>query len=396
MNQRNLTAKFVVILFFVSLIWIGPAAASDEKDLTSQEKLGKFLFFDTDLSKPKGQACAVCHSPETGFTGPVSVINATIAVYPGAVPTRFGNRKPPTSAYGGDSPVLYQDAEGLWIGGMFWDGRATGETLGDPLAEQAQGPFLNALEQNIPDAKVVVDRVLGSKYSNLFKKVCGTNYDVANYYNCIGRSIAAYERSKEVNPFSSKYDRSLKGRATLTSQETWGLALFEGKGKCSNCHISGRGPNGELPLFTDFTYDNLGVPRNALNPFYYEPQWNPLGPAWVDLGLGFVKGPSENGKVKVPTLRNVDKRPNKSFVKDYGHNGYFKSLKEIVHFYNTRDTLPACAHGSPGEKTTCWPPPEVSENVNTEEVGNLGLTDEEEDAIVALLTTLSDFSHHDD
>jgi cytochrome c peroxidase len=110
----------------------------------------------------------------------------------------------------------------------------------------------------------------------------------------------------------------------------------------------------------------------------------------VDLGLGFVKGSSENGKFKVPTLRGVDKRPNKGFVKNFGHNGYFKSLKEIVHFYNTRDTLSVCPPGSPGEKTTCWPEPEVSENVNKEEVGDLGLTDEEEDAIVEFLTTLSD------
>jgi cytochrome c peroxidase len=109
-----------------------------------------------------------------------------------------------------------------------------------------------------------------------------------------------------------------------------------------------------------------------------------------------VKGASEDGKMKVPTLRNVDKRPNKLFVKNYAHNGYFKSLKEIVHFYNTRDLLLTCPHGSQDEKTTCWPPAEVPENVNKEELGDLGLTDEEEDAIVAFLTTLSDSSHHDD
>ena len=107
--------------------------------------------------------------------------------------------------------------------------------------------------------------------------------------------------------------------------------------------------------------------------------------------LGSLKE-KRNKIMEISMLRNVDKKPDKWFVKGYGHNGYFKSLKEIVHFYNKRDTLPACSHGSPGEKTTCWPPPEVSENVNTTEVGNLGLTDEEEDAIVAFLTTLSDYS----
>lgn len=95
------------------------------------------------------------------------------------------------------------------------------------------------------------------------------------------------------------------------------------------------------------------------------------------------------GKQKVPTPRNVDKRPSPNFVKAYAHNGYFKSLKEIVHFYHTRDVLPICsAAGIPGGN--CWPVPEVSANINTEELGNLGLTDQEEDAIVAFLKTLSD------
>jgi cytochrome c peroxidase len=109
--------------------------------------LGKHLFFDTNLSDPPGQSCAVCHAPGVGWTGPDQAINAAGAVYEGAVPGRFGNRKPPASAYAGDSPILYYDGT-KWVGGMFWDGRATGWTLGDPLAEQAQGPFLNPLEQN--------------------------------------------------------------------------------------------------------------------------------------------------------------------------------------------------------------------------------------------------------
>ena len=101
----------------------------------------------------------------------------------------------------------------------------------------------------------------------------------------------------------------------------------------------------------------------------------------------------EWGKQKVPTLRNVDKRPAENFVKAYAHNGYFKTLEGIVHFYNTRDTLPVC----PGAYTEavalaadCWPAPEVEENVNTDELGDLGLSEEEEAAIVAFLKTLSD------
>ena len=132
------------------------------------------------------------------------------------------------------------------------------------------------------------------------------------------------------------------------------------------------------------------------------PVFNPLGSDWVDLGLGgflstrgdYDDFASENvGKQKVPTLRNVDLRPYPGFVKAYGHNGYFKSLEGIVHFYNTRDVLDEC----PGSYTeaqalaaNCWPPPEVADNVNSDELGDLGLSPDEEAAIVAFLKTLSD------
>jgi cytochrome c peroxidase len=370
-------------------IGLVPAPA---QSLTPMEELGKFLFFDTNLSTPPGQSCAACHAPATGFTGPDSAVNAGMAVYAGAIHTRFGNRKPPSAAYGGDSPVLYFDEdEGLWIGGMFWDGRATGWVLGDPLAEQAQGPFLNPLEQNNPNAKFVVDRVAQSSYAYLFEQAWGlgslNRKDVLGTYEQIARSIAAYERSAEVNPFSSKFDYYLKGQATLTAQEADGLALFEGKAMCSACHLSAPGPNGEPPLFTDFTYDNIGLPKNPMNPFYYAPpSVNPDRGQWIDPGLGgFLKAAGyppevyepEWGKQKVPTLRNVDKRPYPEFVKAFGHNGFFKSLEAIVSFYNTRDV-------------GMWPPPEVAENVNTDELGNLGLTAEEEAALVAFMKTLTD------
>jgi cytochrome c peroxidase len=280
---------------------------------------------------------------------------------------------------------------------MFWDGRATGWTLGDPLAEQAQGPFLNPLEQNMPSARQVCINVSRSSYAGLFEEVWGPGSldcvkDVAGTYERIARSISAYEKSSEVNPFTSKYDYYLKGQAVLTEQEALGLELFndEEKGKCSLCHLS----DGDQPLFTDFTYDNLGVPKNPMNPFYSMPRrWNPDGMEWIDPGLGgFLKGlgdpeidyMAEWGKQKVPTLRNVDLRPYPEFVKAFGHNGYFKSLEEITHFYNTRDVD---GEGWEGE---LWPEPEYPDTVNTEELGNLGLTSDEEAAIVAFMKTLSD------
>jgi cytochrome c peroxidase len=363
----------------------------DGTGLTPVEFLGKNLFFDKNLSANGKMSCATCHAPEAGFTGPSSMINEMTAVYPGAIGERFGNRKPPTAAYGGESPILFwEEDEGLWIGGMFWDGRATGWMLGDPLAEQAMGPFLNPVEQAAPDAKFVVDRALKSAYAYLFEVVWGSYdaKDVMGNYERIAFSISAYEKSTEVNPFSSKYDAYLAGAADLTEQEEWGLELFndENKGKCALCHISEVRPGGEPPLFTDFTYDNLGIPKNPDNPFYMmDEEINPDGMEWVDMGLGgFLKSIGESyaneiGKHKVPTLRNVDKRPYEGFVKVYGHNGYFKSLEEIVHFYNTRDIA---------EEN--WPIPEVPETVNTEELGNLDLSAEEEAAIVAFMKTLTD------
>jgi cytochrome c peroxidase len=228
---------------------------------------------------------------------------------------------------------------------------------------------------------------------------------VSAAYNCVGLAVAAYEGSSEVNQYSSKYDAFLAGLVDLTKQEKQGLNLFKSKGKCANCHVLDPGPNGEPPLFTDFTYDNLGVPRNPDNPFYSEPEFIPQGFSWIDLGLGFFLASrveyqqyaaANNGKQKVPTLRNVDKWDQTlgEQVKAYSHNGYFKSLWQIVHFYNTRDAKPACANAftlvEDALTQGCWPVPEVPVNVNTKELGNLHLTSAQEDAIVAFMKTLSD------
>jgi cytochrome c peroxidase len=374
--------KMILVVSAVLVMLLCVAAPVFAAGLTAEEQLGKALFFDTDLSNPAGESCATCHAPQVGWTGPDSTINAHGSVYPGAVSDRFGNRKPPTAAYGGDSPMLYHDAaEGLWIGGMFWDGRATGWRLGDPLAEQAQGPFLNPLEQNMPSAAAVIDAIEASDYADDFEEVAGMggaiwdddNTEVA--YEVVGRSIAAYERSRAVSAYTSKFDAWLAGKAKLTGREMKGYQLFMHKGKCGNCHVP--------PLFTDFTYDNLGVPRNPENPFYFESVWNPDGLDWIDVGLGgFLRSigepwETEIGKQKVPTLRNVALKPYPGLTKAYTHNGYFKSLLSIVHFYNTRDVA-------------AWPDPEVATNVNRTEMGNLRLTRNQEKAIVAFMKTLSD------
>ena len=394
-------SKKVVVSTVLLALSVGVGVAvSASPPLTDKEQLGKDIFFDMSLSLNGNQSCATCHGPGAGWTGPDADINAHGAVYEGSISDAFGDRKPPSSAYATQSPVLHVDKKGVFVGGNFWDGRATGETLGSPAAEQAKGPFLNPVEQALPDAATLVGLVCASTYATLFTAVWGeamcdpVNADTA--YDNIGYSIAAYEASSEVNAFTAKYDWSMQGKAKLTQLERRGFALFQGKGKCSKCHVS----EGRAPLFTDYTYDNLGIPKNPENPVYDS------NPGFIDLGLGgylatrtdyYADYADANmGKHKVPTLRNVDLRLFDGGVKAYGHNGYFKTLEGIVHFYNTRDVLPACpGDGTPYTEAQaldakCWPAPEVEANLNTRELGNLGLSADEEAAIVAFLKTLSD------
>ena len=233
-------------------------------------------------------------------------------------------------------------------------------------------------------------------------------------FDQMAQSIAGYEASAEVTTFTSKFDAMLAGKAQFTAQEQAGYELFRGKAQCNNCHRDG-GP-GEDPMFTDFTASNIGTPANPRLPYYVEDRpdargyvANPAGSSFVDRGVGrFLTQthllsqpsavdarwlplvPDNQGRFRAPTLRNVDKRPYPNFVKAYAHNGYFKSLKSIVHFYNTRDVLPRCQPNDPGEGTACWPAPESTDNMNTKRVGRLGLSDAEEDALVSFMQTLTD------
>ena len=421
----NITKKILLFSAIFVLIFVFDCSKKEEvapvekeelaaNELTPKEMLGKRLFFDANLSTPAGQACADCHGPTVGWMGPDSDVNRTTVVYPGALEPRFGNTKPPTAAYAGYSPTLHIDEEGTFVGGMFWNGRATGWDLGDPIAEQAMAPFLNPLEMNMPDKKSVILKVQEAEYAELFKEVWGPDSldvenDIDGTYERIARSIAAFERSFEVTKFTSKFDDfwrktkevsldvttidetnvdQFKGMG-LDDNELQGLVLFNTTGLCVECHVLTSEDGETPPLFTDFTYDNLGVPKNPDNPFYIQnKEFNSDGKDWVDKGLGgFLEGSEkyaqyakENmGKQKVPTLRNVDLRPYEGFVKAFTHNGFFKTLKEITNFYNTRD-----------REGSDWPPPEITENVNVDELGDLGLTDEEEDLIVLFMKTLSD------
>jgi cytochrome c peroxidase len=429
---------------------IARLAVPPDNQIQQIELLGKLMLYDKNLSVNRNEACAFCHMPETGFTGPVSELNRTTGSYPGSVRTRFSDRKPQSHAYAPLSPVLhYNSGQGDLVGGNFWDMRATGRRLGNPAAEQAEGPPTNPVEMGLPDIACAVYRASQRPYRVLFEKVWGAQAfaivwpdDVervcdrpgppapgqplpvhlgpvdrgraATTFDQMAQSIAGYEASAEVTSFTSKFDAMRAKKAQFTAQEQAGYDLFRGKAQCNACHRDG-GP-AEDPLFTDFTASNIGTPPNPGLPYYAENRpdafgyvANPQGPSFVDGGVGsfLSKGhllsqpsavdarwlklaPDNQARIQVPTLRNVDKRPYPAFVKAYGHNGYFTSLKAIVHFYNTRDALPRCQPHDPGEGTTCWPAPESTANMNTSRVGRLGLSDAEEDALVVFMQTLTD------
>lgn len=406
------TFLFVLSLASLTVACGDSPAAPDEPRPGVLEMLGQRVFEDATLSLEKNQSCASCHAAEWGFKGSAEVQLG--GVFQGSVAGRFGSRTPPSAAYASFAPVFhYSESEGAYVGGNFWDGRATGVDLGNPAADQARGPFVNPVEQALPDIACVVYRVSVAPYADLYSEAwesdlgeidfpvdadaqCGTEgitlaltaadrerAELA--YDRIALSIAAFEASPRVNRLSSKFDAWLRGEVGFTQQEHMGLMLFQGRARCSVCHTI----SGSPPLFTDFGYHNVGSPANPDNPAQADP-------TFVDLGLGAPSGaaPGEAGwgRVRTPTLRNVDLRPTAGSVKPFMHNGAFTSLEEVVRYYNTRDVLPQCEPTAPRSSwgVSCWPAPAVELNVNTTDMGDLQLTPFQEAAIVAFLRTLSD------
>jgi cytochrome c peroxidase len=327
MIRFKIVTSFLVVVSCLS--FISCKKDKDLKIITANDKiqLGKKIFFDKGLSNPGGQSCSSCHSPETGF----SDLNHNI-VSEGAVDGLFGNRNAPNVSYAMFSfPLYFDNIDSTYVGGFFLDGRV------NSLQEQATKPFFNKLEMNIESVSMLISKLRSANYFSLYKEVYGDITNEDKVLSNIADAIVAYEQSSEVNPFSSKYDQYLKGQAALTTQEARGLKLFTdtAKGKCANCHIIEPNEETGKVLFTDFTYDNIGLPKNNYNPFYtMSSSYNPLGTSYVDNGLGaFLNNSSYNGKFKVPSLRNV------AISAPYFHNGLYNTLEETVHFYNKRDSL---------------------------------------------------------
>jgi cytochrome c peroxidase len=414
--------------------------------LSKTAQLGQALFFDPTLSNPKGISCSTCHSPPAGWTFSDSDVNQQFGTVPGAIDTRFGNRRPPTIAYAAfmrEGPPTFVDDLFSYAGGFFYDGRAA------DLLDQVPGPLENPNEMNNTPQGVVAAVAVGSD-AKLFKSAYGVSIStlsVDEAFLDIADAIVAFESSAVFSPFSSKYDRYVAGQVQLTPQELAGLQLFTGsttgrpggpatarQANCSICH-SIPSTAGESPdLFTASTFNNTGIPKNPNNPYYTQTSaavdplgYNPLGAAYIDYGLGDFLYPQAslpsgnigsgnngegdylkiNGAFKTPTVRNVDTRPDPDFVKCYGHNGFFKSLPQVVHFYNTRNLTTVAGEvidftkKSPyaGLKgTPLWPPPEnpwPESLVNPTGaraglIGNLGLSPQDEANLVAFLQTLSD------
>ncbi len=347
------------------------------------EKLGDLLFNDTNLSQPVGQACVSCHDPRSSYTDPAHGANSQ-----GASKNNFGTRNAPTLTYLKFSKPLVVAGENT-EGGLFWDGRA------NSLEEQATMPFLNPIEMGATKEYVVNAVCSSENYGALFRNLFGESacdetfmkgfpaaFKVLNQvekaFEGIGLAIGTYERTDEFDHFNSKFDRVNANIDQFTDSEQRGFDLFSDKksANCISCHSLEKDNPSAQPIFTNFSYANLGLPVN------------PEIQTETDIGLERTTGRHEDsGKFKVPTLRNI------SATGPYMHNGYFKTLKQVVDFLNTRDTKPACSgpvSAEEAEKSNCWPPAEVAETVNHKDMGDLKMSDEDVDDILAFLQTLSD------
>ena len=443
------------------------------------ETLGELMQYDKNISPNRNIACASCHMPYVAFSGPIPSVNLTMVAYPGTVHFRAGKRTAQRYTYAPFFPVLqFNEEQGLFFGGNFWDSRATGYLLRNPDAHQSQGPPVDTQEMGFPDTACIPFRLSRAVYRPLFElvwgrgsfdinfpadtqEICATPGGAAVFhgnttpvnlspadrtrsndvYDRWAQSLDAYEQSVQVSAFSSKFDAFLAGNYTMTGPERAGYNLFRGKANCNSCHLDGRGTaltpgqadNSKAaqvnPLFTCFGSANEGLPLNPRDAIYYQSTpdpfgfiGNPFGFGFRDLGMGtFLRSgpgswpnpnitwrqfaPLTDGQMQVSSARNValtppqcptTEAPGPYFQKEFFHNGYIKSLKQLVHFYNTRDkqgfafnvTSGHCPDGTI-EKVNCWPMPELPNNIDMT-TGDLGLTDQEENAVVAFLQTLTD------
>lgn len=383
----------------LSLLLLSAIAASCDdgarpaSPFASVEALGEALFHDPNLSKNRTQACATCHDPDHAFVDArLDAAGRISAVSLGDDGVSLGDRNAPTVAYAAFSPAFHYGSrerhnkqhqnrryEGA-LGGQFLDGRAA------DLEAQAGGPFLNPLEMGMPDEASVVARVLENPaYRSALPQFFGEGvFDSdARTFQAVTQGIAAFERTEQLAPFDSRYDRFLRGELELTYLELSGKALFFSQfTNCSLCHqlhSEGDPTKERHEPFSGFEYHNLGVPPNeearALN-----------GVTSTDLGLygqPGASGEAERGKFKTPTLRNV------AVTAPYMHNGVFRDLRTVLEFYDHHNQ-PELRAQNP-ETGEPWASPEVPETVAVEllEVGD-PLSDAQLEQLECFLRALTD------
>lgn len=324
---------FVLPVFFAGLIPFTTLSA-DEPARNPLAELGRAAFFDPALSEPAGVSCASCHDPEKAFAGDNG---SGIGVARGAPEGSLGFRKAPTLKYLATLPALgwgTVDDEPALIGGMFWDGRASS------FETQAIGPLFSAHEMNNSSPASLTARLKTSAYADQFKALFGDDIFSRpdDAVQALATSLGAFQRLPEFAPFSSKYDAVMRGEAELTETESRGLDWFTiaQKGNCHSCHtVNIDSNNPKDSLFTNFAYHALGAPRNSELPATSKADYNDLGLCeTLRLDKSFESPDRYCGFFRVPTLRNIE------LTAPYMHNGVFKTLREAVAFYATRDTNP--------------------------------------------------------
>lgn len=369
-QKTNTVEALIVFLDMRKVVWIlllgmiGAALTWPPSISIEEQKveLGRQLFFEKKLSDPDGQACSVCHSPRTAFSDP---FHETISE--GMLDGFFVARNSPSLTYCRYIPALRKDPlTGEYYGGLFWDGRS------NSLEHQLSGPFFNVAEMNNADTATLIRDLRKGEDFNTLKKIYGRVKSDKAAYEALIDALAAFERSDYLHAFTSKFDNVMAGRDRFDESEQRGWELFKGKAMCNQCHsVEPNAMDGKI-LFSDFSYHNLGVPRNEQNPYYStDIRVNPAQREAVDLGLGAVVGDAQqNGKFRTPTLRNVME------TAPYFHNGWAKDIQIAVDFvleHHMNGTLP-----------------EVSHTVESRFTGRIALSPEEKSDLIAFLSTLTD------
>lgn len=378
MTRAKTVTRGIILISVLGggLYWAGAGQSSEPSPYATLEALGEALFFDVNLSANRTQSCASCHDPDAGFADP-RLGAASLGDDGGSL----GDRNAPTASYAAFSPAFHQTDDGTWVGGQFWDGRAS------TLEDQAAGPPLNPIEMGMSDEASVVDRLVENpSYITAFNALFGAGVldNPLEGYAAMTQAIAAFERTDVFAPFDSKYDRYLSGSYEMTPQEELGRVLFFSQQftNCNQCHQLHTSEIAAQETFTNYEYHNIGVPANRTLRAE-----NGEKADFVDQGLAFnpsVNDPAQIGKYKVPTLRNV------AVTGPYMHNGVFEDLRTVVLFYNKYNSTAPARQTNP-ETNQPWQLPEVSNTLSVKELTHgPALDDARVDALVAFLKTLTD------